>query len=48
MDKRGGGKRKGESQFFVENFLFHSAGKLVGEQICAVFQKTSGSEKVYE
>ena len=47
MDKRGGGRRKGVSQFSVENFCLTLPKKIAGERFYAVFQKTSGSEKVY-
>ena len=50
MDKMGGGI----SIFSVENFLSYSAENfgtlpksLVREPFCGVFQKISGSEKVY-
>ena len=33
------------SRFSFEKFLSHSAGKFRREPFCAVFQKTSGSEK---
>ena len=33
------------SRFSLEKFLSHSAGKFRREPFCAVFQKTSGSEK---
>ena len=35
------------SRFFVEIFMSHSAENFIGEPFCAVFQKISGSEKVY-
>ena len=34
------------SRFSFEKFLSHSAGKFRREPFCAVFQKTSGSEKL--
>ncbi len=41
-------KRKwGASRFSAEKFLSHSAEYFVGQTFCAVFQKFSGSEKVY-
>ena len=47
MDKRGGGRRrKGVSQFSVENFLSHSAENFRRGTFCAVFQKVSGSQKI--
>ena len=42
---RGGGRRKGVSQFSVENFCFTMPKTFVGEHFCAVFQKNSGSKK---
>ena len=42
MDKRGG-----LSRFSVEKIFSHSAEYFVGQTFCAVFQKFSGSEKVY-
>ena len=43
MDKRGG-----EYQDFPSKFFCLTVQKyLVGESVCAVFQKISGSEKVY-
>ena len=35
------------SRFFVEIFLSHSKEKIRRQPLCAVFQKISGSEKVY-
>ena len=35
------------SRFSVKNFLSHSAENCVEDPFCAVFQKISGSEKVY-
>ena len=35
------------SQFFVEFFCLAVPKKFAGEPFCAVFQKISGSEKVY-
>ena len=37
----------GISRFSVENFLSHSAEKFCVVPFCAVFQKLSGSQKVY-
>ena len=42
MDKRGV-----VSRFSVENFLFTVPKNFVWEPFCDVFQKISGSEKVY-
>ena len=45
MDKRGGG---GKYQDFPSKFFCLTMPKFsVGELFCAVFQKNSGSEKVY-
>ena len=38
---------EGYVTIFCRNFLSHSAEKFRREPFCAVFQKTSGSEKVY-
>ena len=35
------------SLFSVENFCLTVPQKFVGEHFCAVFQKNSGSEKIY-
>ena len=43
IKERGGGA----SRFSAENFLSHSAEYFVGQPFCAVFQKFSGSEKVF-
>ena len=40
-------KRGGISRFSVEKFLSHSAKSFAGETFCAVFQKNSGSDKVF-
>ena len=41
-------RREGEvSRFSFENFLTHSAEKIRWEPFWAVFQKISGSQKVY-
>ena len=40
-------ERGGASRFSAETFLSHSAEYFVGQPFCAVFQKFSGSEKVY-
>ena len=42
MDKRGGVTR-----FSVKKKFSHSAEYIVGQPYCAVFNKISGSEKVY-
>ncbi len=44
IEERGGG---GASTISAENFLSHSAEYFVGHSFCAVFQKVSGSEKVF-
>ena len=38
---------EGVSRFSFENFLSHGNKKIRREHLCAVFQKISGSEKVY-
>ena len=38
---------EGYATIFGRNFLSHSAEKFVDEPFCAVFQKISGSQKVY-
>ena len=43
MDNRGGGSQ----DFPSEKFCFTMPNFFVGEPFCAVFQKISGSEKVY-
>ena len=53
MDKRGGGGGGGgggrEYQNFLSKILCLTVPKnIVEEPFCAVFQKISGSEKVYE
>ena len=40
-------KRGGVSRFSVENFYLTMPKIFIGEPFCAVFQKNSGSEKVY-
>ncbi len=37
----------GASTISAEKFLSHSAEYSIGQPFCAVFQKLSGSEKVY-
>ena len=38
---------EGSVTIFCRNFLSHSADKFRREPFCAVFQKNSGSQKVY-
>ncbi len=45
--RRGVGRREGGSRFKVKNFCLTILKKFVGEIYCAVFQKCSGSHKVY-
>ena len=45
LDKRGEGK--GVQQFSVERFCLTMPKFFVGEPLCAVSQKNSGSEKLY-
>ena len=48
MDKRGGGGGGRENHDFLsKNLCLPVPKNFVGEPFCAVFQKISGSEKVY-
>ena len=48
MDKRGGEEEEGSMTIFCRKFFCLTVPKnFVEEPFCAVFQKTSGSEKVY-
>ncbi len=40
-------KNRGVAEFCVETSMSHSDKKFVGEPFCAVFQETSGCEKLY-
>ncbi len=46
MDKKGGRREEG-SRFKVNCFCLTVPIKFVGETFCAVFQKSSGSQKVF-
>ena len=41
------GVREGGYTFFRRNFFVSVPKNFVGEPFCAVFQKISGSEKIY-
>ena len=47
MDKRGEGEEGGSITIFCQNFCLTVPKNFVGEPFCAVFQKISGSQKVY-
>ena len=47
MDKRGGGGGEEYQNFLLKIFRLTVPKKFVGESFCAMFQKISGSQKVY-